>query len=136
VQSGQKYITSKLTWQSMTIFGVDPVTHFSIINGGYKGIKFKWQNFISKLFVFSVIDYSIYRVRVWLLNTTFNNISVILWQSVLLVEEIGVLGKTHRPAVSHWQILSHNVVSSTPRHERDSNAYIGLCLFGIYEGTF
>ena len=25
--------------------------------------------------------------------------------------------KTHRPVASHWQIVSHNVVSSTPRHE-------------------
>ena len=29
------------------------------------------------------------------LNTTFNNISVISWQSVLLVEETGVLGENH-----------------------------------------
>jgi len=29
-------------------------------------------------------------------NTTFNNISVILWQSVLLVEETGVSGENHR----------------------------------------
>ena len=36
-------------------------------------------------------------------NTTFNNISVISWRSVLLVEET----------------LSHKVVSSTPRYERD-----------------
>jgi hypothetical protein len=33
-------------------------------------------------------------------NTTFNNISVISWQSVLLVEETGVPGKNHQPAVS------------------------------------
>jgi hypothetical protein len=29
-------------------------------------------------------------------------------------------GENHRPATSHWQTLSHKVVSSTPRHERDS----------------
>jgi len=29
------------------------------------------------------------------LNTTFNNISVISWRSVLLVEEIGVSGENH-----------------------------------------
>jgi hypothetical protein len=34
-------------------------------------------------------------------STTFNNISVILWQSVLLVEEIGVPGENHRPVTSH-----------------------------------
>ena len=49
------------------------------------------------------------------LNTTFNNTSVISWWSVLLVEETGVPGKDHRPAES-LQTLSHNVVSSTPRH--------------------
>jgi len=46
-------------------------------------------------------------------NATFNNISVISWQSVLLGEEIGVPQENHRPIASHWQILSHNVVSST-----------------------
>jgi hypothetical protein len=39
--------------------------------------------------------------------TTFNNISVILWRSVLLVEETG---ENNRPATSHWQTLSLNVV--------------------------
>jgi len=50
-------------------------------------------------------------------NATFNNISVISWRSVLLVGETGVPGENHRPAASHCQTLSHNVVSSTPRHE-------------------
>jgi len=31
-------------------------------------------------------------------SATFNNISVILWQSVLLVEETGGPGENHRPA--------------------------------------
>jgi hypothetical protein len=31
-------------------------------------------------------------------NTTFNNISVILWWSVLLVEDTGGPGENHRPA--------------------------------------
>jgi hypothetical protein len=34
----------------------------------------------------------------------FNNISVLSWWSVLLMEETGVLGENHRPAASHWQI--------------------------------
>jgi len=34
-------------------------------------------------------------------NATFNNISVILWRSVLLVAETGVPGENHRPAASH-----------------------------------
>jgi len=35
------------------------------------------------------------------LNATFSNISVILWWSVLLVEETGVPGENHRPVASH-----------------------------------
>ena len=52
-------------------------------------------------------------------NATFNNISVISWPSVLLVGETGALRENHQPDASHWQTLSHKVVSSTPRHERD-----------------
>jgi hypothetical protein len=37
----------------------------------------------------------------------------ILWWSVLLVEETRVSGENHRSVASHWQTLSH-VVLSTP----------------------
>ena len=40
------------------------------------------------------------------------------------MEETGVPRENHWPVVSHWHTLSHNVVSSTPRHERDSNAQL------------
>jgi hypothetical protein len=51
---------------------------------------------------------------VWFMmfNATFKNSSAISWRSVLLVEESGV------------QTLSHNVVSSAPRHERGSNSQL------------
>ena len=48
------------------------------------------NNFIRKL-----------RVRVMVFNTTFNNISLISWQSVLLVEETRVPGENHQPVASH-----------------------------------
>ena len=35
------------------------------------------------------------------LSATFNNISVISWRSLLLVEETGVPGEHHRPGVNH-----------------------------------
>ena len=57
--------------------------------------------------------YARIRVRFMVCNVTFNNISVISCRSVLLLEETG---ENHRPTASHWQTLSHNVVSSTPRH--------------------
>jgi len=43
-------------------------------------------------------------------NTTFNNISVLSWRSVLLMDETG---ENHQHVASNW----HNVVLSTPRHE-------------------
>jgi hypothetical protein len=46
-----------------------------------------------------------FSVYVWFMhmvfNTTVNNISVILWRSVLLLEETGVPGENHRPSASH-----------------------------------
>ena len=51
-------------------------------------------------------------------NTTFKSISVISCLSALLMEETRVPRENHWPVASHWQTLSHNVVWSTPRHER------------------
>ena len=51
-------------------------------------------------------------------SATFSNISVISWRVVLLVGETGVSGENYRSATSHWQTLSHNVVSSIPRLSR------------------
>ena len=43
-------------------------------------------------------------------NATLNNIPVISWRSVLLVEDTGVPWENHRPVTSRWQTLSYNVV--------------------------
>ena len=40
-------------------------------------------------------------VRVMVFNATFNNISVISWWSVLLLEETGVPRENHQPDTSH-----------------------------------
>jgi len=53
----------------------------------------------------------------------FNNISVISLWSPLLMEETRVPREHHRPVASHGQTLSHNIVSSTPCHERNSNSH-------------
>ena len=44
---------------------------------------------------------------VWFMvfNATFNNISAISWQSVLLVEETGVPGENHRPVTDKHHIM-------------------------------
>ena len=77
-------------------------------------------------------------------NATFHNISVISWRTVLLVEETGVHGENYWPATNHWQTLSHNVVSSTPRLSEiwthnvsgDSCIYIGTDCIGNYNSNY
>ena len=71
---------------------------------------YSWFNVICN---FGDIVY--YSVRVRVFSATFNNISVISWQPVLLVEEAGVPRENHWPITSQWQTLSHNDVSSAPR---------------------
>jgi hypothetical protein len=76
----------------------------------------------------------IYRFElVWFMvfNATFNNISVISWQSVLLV----VPGENHQPAASHWQTLSHNVVSSIPGLSRIQTNNGTDCI-GSYKSSY
>ena len=46
--------------------------------------------------VYSVVD-----MEFIVCNVSFNNISVISWWSVLLVEETGVPRENHRPDASH-----------------------------------
>jgi len=63
-------------------------------------------------------------MEIMVFNVTFNNISVISWGSVLLMEETG---ESHRPVAGHWQILSHNIVSSMHfvlPHALDSNSQL------------
>jgi len=50
-------------------------------------------------------------------NATFNNISVISWQSVFLLEETTDLSQV-------TDKLSHNVVSSTHCQEQGSNSQL------------
>jgi hypothetical protein len=73
-----------------------------------------WTNLQTLLLVGKNWRQDVFLINWLVFNATFNNISVISWQSVLLVEETGVPGENYRPVTSHWQILSHNVVSSTP----------------------
>ena len=76
-------------------------------------IEFLKMNFWN---IFPIWRWSVFGRTRWLIdwfmvfNATFNNISVISWQSDLLVEETGGPRENHRPVASHWQTLLHNVV--------------------------
>ena len=54
-----------------------------------------------------VFYFHFFSPKIWfifrLLNMTFNNISVMWWRSVLLMEVTGVPGKNHWPVTNHWQ---------------------------------
>ena len=54
----------------------------------------------------TLIDWFVFMV----FNTTFNNISVISWWSVLLVEKTRAPRENYQPVTSHWQTLLHNIV--------------------------
>ena len=77
------------------------------------------------------------RQRGWFMvfNSKFNNISVISWRSVLLVEETAIPEENS----SHWQTLSHNVVNLALRRIRTSVVIgtdcIGSCLINYHTIT-
>ena len=48
-----------------------------------------------------IMTTNVIRVRVMVFNSTFNNISVISWQSILLMEETGVPGEKHQTVAGH-----------------------------------
>jgi len=57
---------------------------------------------------------NIYRYHIGLLlKTSFNNISVLSWQSALLVEETGALGRkpstSHKVTDKHYHIMVYRV---------------------------
>ena len=58
------------------------------------------------------------------LDATFNNISVISLRSASFVEETGGPEKTTDLIPQVTRTVSHNVVSSTPCHERHSNPQV------------
>jgi len=43
----------------------------------------------------------VWKTRLMVFSTTFNNISVILWRSVFLVDETGGPRENHQPVASH-----------------------------------
>jgi hypothetical protein len=63
-----------------------------------------WNNCLSPLLLWVRIPNRARCTTLWVVfNTTFNNISVISWRSVLLVKETGKPGENHPPAASQWQ---------------------------------
>jgi hypothetical protein len=79
------------------------------------------------------------RVRggILVFDTTFNNISVISWRSLLLMEEDGVPGENHQPVASHWggvqcnnssniKKTKHHLSPKWANHDRDHMVVVSL----------
>jgi hypothetical protein len=67
-------------------------------------------------------------------NATFNNLSVISWRSVLLVEELGVPGKT----TDLSQVIGTNAIIAFGRSATNNKSYfksIKLKLCDMYEDS-
>jgi hypothetical protein len=73
----------------------------SCVNQTFLGPVFFIQNQQIKSTTIIYIGTLFEGFRVVVLNTTFNNISVISWRSVLLMEETGGPRENHQPAASH-----------------------------------
>jgi hypothetical protein len=91
--------------------------HF--ITGSYDPNAQSWTvdtHYITSTFTCSILPLMMWYCLVWLMvfNATFNNISVIWWQSVLLVEETRVPGDK-RYHMLNW---THNVSSDKHRLHR------------------
>jgi hypothetical protein len=56
---------------------------------------------VKDLKVSLVIEVGLLFVCLMVFDATFNNISVISWRSIVLVEETGGPGENHRPVTSH-----------------------------------
>jgi hypothetical protein len=64
---------------------------------------------------------------------TFNNISVISWRSVLLVEETGVPGENNRPATSTLRLSGIRATIGEKYIYLSMESYYTFTLFGCYE---
>jgi hypothetical protein len=72
-------------------------------------------------------------------NATFNNISVISWQSVLLVEETGVPGENHQPVASTdklYHIMLYRVYLTWTRFELTTSVVIDTDCTGSCKSNY
>ena len=77
--------------------------------------------------------------RVMVINATFNNISTILWWSVLFVEETGVPGENHdlpQVNLSHNSINCIEYTSSWAGFELTTLVVIGTDCIGSYKSNY
>jgi hypothetical protein len=91
-----------------------------------------WKEVVDGFHWFSVILFSRFGFMVF--NATFNNISVISWRSVLLVEETWVPGENHQPVESHIMLYQvHHTMSGV---RTDNIVVIGTECIGSCKSNY
>ena len=86
----------------------------SFIGGGNRSTRRKPQTCFFFFFFFFIVFFTIYTH--WLYQTDIL-LTLIKFMSSILPEE------NRRPVASHWQMLSHNIVSSTIDHDGRDNKH-------------
>jgi hypothetical protein len=76
------------------------VASFSSNQNPFNKMKTKTYNTVGTIQE-SIITTQILRVRIMMINATFNNISAVSWQSVLMVKKTGIPREYNQPTVSH-----------------------------------
>ena len=74
------------------------------------------------------VEHHLTFVYLTVFNATFNNMSVILWRSVLLVEETGVPGEIHH---HYTQTNTNNINKTSALLQTTGRKRICLCFFFI-----
>jgi hypothetical protein len=84
-----------------------------------------WNRADCVLFFFSIPGFMVCDYPLMILGITKHVLNINnLYELKIFISFIS--GENHRIAASHCQTLPHNVVSSTPRHEQDSNSQLKL----------
>ena len=122
-----------------TTLTVEMITDNSAIYRGFDLLLSAYSDGMDVMFL--IIEQAYWYTVGWfgfmVFNDTFNNISVILWGSVLLMEETWGPRENHWPAASHWQTSSHNVVFLALSGSRTHNIrVIGTDYIGSYESNY
>ena len=95
------------TCKAVNIAGEDSVNMDLIVQGMFCRFRVNMDLIVQGMFcrfrvnMDLIVQGMFFRFRVMVLDTIFNNISVISWRSVLLVEETGVPVENHQPVASH-----------------------------------